>query len=70
MDFHSALLNENYLRFVLNAITWTAGIDVPAGGVKTNAKQLQLAPINKTYDNTKKPDGYVEVQLPDGLTIP
>ena len=70
MDFHSALLNENYLRFVLNAITWTAGIDVPAGGVKTTAKQLQLAPINKTYDNTIKPDGYVEVKLPDGITIP
>ena len=70
MDFHSALLNENYLRFVLNAITWTAGIEVPAGGVKTTAKQLQLAPINKTYDNTKKPDGYVEVTLPEGITIP
>ncbi len=70
MDFHSALLNENYLRFVLNAITWTAGIEVPAGGVKTTAKQLQLAPINKTYDNTKKPDGYVEVKLPDGVIIP
>jgi hypothetical protein len=65
MDFHSALLNENYLRFVLNAITWTAGIEVPEGGVKTNAKQLQLAPINKTYENTKKPEGYVELQLPD-----
>ena len=69
MDFHSALLNENYLRFVLNAITWTAGIEVPAGGVKTTAKQLQLAPINKTYDNTIKPDGYVEVKLPDGVII-
>jgi hypothetical protein len=70
MDFHSALLNENYLRFVLNAITWTAGIEVPEGGVKTTAKQLQLAPINKTYENTKKPDGYVEVKLPDGVIIP
>ena len=70
MDFHSALLNENYLRFVLNAITWTAGIEVPAGGVKTTAKQLQLAPINKTYENTIKPDGYVEVKLPDGVIIP
>ena len=70
MDFHSALLNENYLRFVLNAITWTAGIEVPAGGVRTTAKQLQLAPINKTYENTKKPDGYVEVKLPDGVIVP
>ncbi len=45
MDYHSALLNENYLRFVLNAIVWTAGITVPNGGVKTTAKQLQLSPI-------------------------
>jgi hypothetical protein len=70
MDFHSALLNENYLRFVLNAIVWTAGIQVPTGGVKTSAKQLQLAPISKSFDNFKKPDGYVEVKLPDGVTIP
>jgi hypothetical protein len=69
MDFHSALLNDDYRRFVLNAIVWTAGIKVPAGGIKTRATQLQLAPINKTYDNTKKPDGYVPVKLPDGVTI-
>jgi hypothetical protein len=54
----------------MNAIVWTAGIEVPKGGVKTNATQLQLAPINKTYENTKKPDGYVEPKLPDGVTIP
>jgi len=70
MDFHSALLNENYLRFVLNAIVWTAGIDVPAGGVKTSATQLQLAPISNGFDNYKKPDGYVAPKLPDGVTIP
>jgi hypothetical protein len=70
MDFHSALLNDDYRRFLLNAIVWTAGIDVPKGGVKSTATQLQLAPINKTYENTKKPDGYVEVKLPDGVTIP
>jgi len=69
-DFHSALLNDDYRRFLLNAIVWTAGIQVPAGGVKTKATQLQLAPINKTYENTKKPDGYVEPKLPDGVTIP
>ena len=70
MDFHSALLNDDYRRFVLNAIVWTAGIKVPPGGVKTAATQLQLAPINMTYDNTKKPDGYVPVKLPAGVTIP
>jgi hypothetical protein len=70
MDFHSALLNENYRRFLLNAIVWTAGIAIPPGGVKTSATQLQLAPINKAFENFKKPDGYVEVKLPDGVTIP
>ncbi len=65
MDFHSALLNENYLRFVLNEIVWVAGIDVPKGGVKTNAKQLQLAPINTTYENTKIPEGYIAPKLPN-----
>jgi hypothetical protein len=70
MDFHSGLLNDDYRRFLLNAIVWTAGIKVPAGGVKTSATQLQLAPINLTYENTKKPDGYVPVQMPPGLTIP
>jgi hypothetical protein len=54
MDYHSALLNENYLRFMLNAITWTAGIEVPKGGVKTAAKGLQLIPArNDMFDNMK-----------------
>ena len=56
MDYHSALLNENYLRFVLNEIVWTAGIDIPKGGVKTNAKQLQLSPPRTdSFDKYKKP---------------
>lgn len=59
MDYHSALLNENYLRFVLNAIVWTAGIDVPAGGVKTNAKQLQLIPARPDAHDKLKPVGFV-----------
>jgi len=42
MDYHSALLNDNYRRFLLNAIVWAAGIDVPKEGVKSNAKGLQL----------------------------
>jgi len=57
MDYHSALLNENYLRFVLNEIVWTAGIDVPKEGVKTNAKQLQLsAQRTDSFDKFKKPE--------------
>ncbi|MBK5244236.1 MAG: hypothetical protein JJE18_04270 [Eubacteriaceae bacterium] len=53
MDFHSALLNENYLRFVLNEILWVSGIDVPKGGVKANAKQLQLTTIKKLMKTLK-----------------
>jgi len=56
MDYHSALLNPNYLRFVLNEIVWTAGIDVPKGGVKTAAKQLQIARPNSSFDNLKPVD--------------
>jgi hypothetical protein len=29
MDYHPALLNDNCRRFLLNAIMWAAGIDVP-----------------------------------------
>lgn len=42
MDYHSALLNDNYRRFLLNTIVWAAGIDVPKEGVKSDAKGLQL----------------------------
>jgi hypothetical protein len=57
MDYHSALLNENYLRFMLNEIVWIAGIDIPKAGVKTNAKQLQLsAPRTDNFDKYKKPE--------------
>lgn len=48
MDYHSALLNDNYRRFLMNAIVWAAGIEVPKGGVKSNAKRLQL--INAVPD--------------------
>ncbi len=56
MDFHSALLNENYLRFIMNEIVWVAGIEVPKGGVKTNAKGLQMTGINTSFDNLKPAD--------------
>ncbi len=65
MDFHSALLNENYLRFVLNEIVWVAGIEVPEGGVKTSATKLNLVPISHQFGNQIKPEGYVEPKMPD-----
>ena len=42
MDYHAALLKEDYRRFLLNAIVWAAGIEVPEGGVESDAKGLQL----------------------------
>jgi hypothetical protein len=59
MDYHSALLNENYRRFVLNAILWTAGIEVPKGGVKSNAKGLQLSANKPDEFDRLKPEGFV-----------
>ena len=59
MDYHSALLNENYRRYVLNAILWTAGIDVPKGGVKSTARQLQLSPSRPDMFDKLKPEGFV-----------
>jgi hypothetical protein len=54
MDYHSALLQENYRRFLLNAIVWAAGIEVPKGGVKSEAKGLQLvASRPDQFDNMK-----------------
>ncbi len=42
MDYHAALLKEDYRRFLLNAIVWAAGIEVPKGGVASSAQGLQL----------------------------
>lgn len=60
MDYHSALLNESYLRFVLNAIVWTAGIEVPKEGVKTAARQLQLSPARSDGFDKFKPANFDE----------
>ena len=59
MDYHSALKNDNYRRFVLNAILWTAGIEVPKGGAKTNAKGLQLSVDKPDEFDRLKPEGFV-----------
>ncbi|CAL1516294.1 ThuA domain-containing protein [Chitinophaga sp. MM2321] len=54
MDYHAALLQDNYRRFLLNAIVWAAGIEVPADGVKSSAKGLQLvASRPDQFDNMK-----------------
>lgn len=42
MDYHAALLESNYRRFLLNAIVWAAGVEIPENGVETDAVGLQL----------------------------
>jgi hypothetical protein len=52
MDYHSALLTDNYRRFLMNAIVWAAGIEVPKEGVKSDAKGLQLIQnVPDMFDN-------------------
>lgn len=54
MDYHSALLVDDYRRFLMNAIVWAAGIEVPAGGVQSSAKGLQLVAARADeFDNMK-----------------
>ena len=54
MDYHSALLNDNYRRFLMNAIVWAAGLEVPKDGVKSNAKGLQLIDaVKDRFDEMK-----------------
>jgi hypothetical protein len=40
-----------------------------AAGILLKCSGVALPKPNKTYDNTIKPDGYVEVKLPDGVII-
>jgi type 1 glutamine amidotransferase len=40
--FHANWGNDNVRRLVLNAIVWTAGAEVPAGGVQSTVTEQQL----------------------------
>ncbi len=42
--FHKNWANENYRRLVLNALLWTAGVEVPAGGVRSTWPAPASAP--------------------------
>ena len=45
--FFRLLANENYRRLVLNAIVWTAGVEVPAGGIVST---VAATPAYQTID--------------------
>jgi type 1 glutamine amidotransferase len=35
IDYHNAMLNENYRRFLLNGIAWAAKMEIPTGGIQS-----------------------------------
>jgi hypothetical protein len=41
VDFHVNMQQEDYRRFLLNGIVWSAGMEVPAGGVKSSLPSTQ-----------------------------
>ena len=47
--FFSLWANDNYRRLVLNAILWTAGVEVPAGGV---VGKVTATPAYQTIDES------------------
>ena len=46
--FHSSWSNPDYRKLILNAIVWTAGLEVPAGGVTST---VASAPVHKTIED-------------------
>jgi hypothetical protein len=49
--FHKNWGDENFRRVVVNAILWSAGLEVPKEGAKV---ELDAAELNKNLDNKKK----------------
>ncbi|HTO03515.1 MAG TPA: ThuA domain-containing protein [Opitutus sp.] len=41
VDFHVNMQHEDYRRFLLNGIVWSAGLEVPAGGVQSTLPSAQ-----------------------------
>jgi len=63
--FFSLWANENYRRLVLNAIIWTAGVEVPAGGV---AGKIAATPVYQTIDESIAKGDLNDVRLHLSLT--
>ena len=49
--FHRNWADENFRRVVVNAILWTAKVDVPEGGAKV---EFDPADLNKNLDKKGK----------------
>lgn len=62
--FHSSWANEDYRQLVLNAIVWTAGVEVPAGGV---IGKVAAAPAYQTIDEAIAKGDLNDVRLHLGV---
>jgi hypothetical protein len=58
--FHHLWANPDFLKLVLNAIVWTAGMEVPAGGVISTAA---VAPAYQTIDESIAKGDIADVRL-------
>ena len=58
---------DDFRKLVLNAIVWTAGLDVPEGGVKS--KPLTEADLNTGLD-PKEPMVLVKLPAPEDFALP
>ena len=66
--YHRNWAVDGFRTLVLNAIVWTAGIEVPAGGVKS--KPLTEADLNANLDDKGKPADLKLVQPGEFKKIP
>lgn len=58
--FHRHWANENFRKLVLNAIVWTAGLEVPENGV---SGKVPATPIYQTIDEAIAKDDIHDVKL-------
>jgi hypothetical protein len=56
LHYHWALANDGYRKYLLNALSWTAGLDVPASGIETKTPTWEELLANQ------------EGQMPAGFT--
>jgi len=58
---------DDFRKLVLNAIVWSAGIEVPEGGVKSNP--ITEAQLNENLD-VKEPMVHVKLPSPEDFNLP
>ena len=59
-DFPARYFGDQFRKLVLNAIVWTAKIDVPAAGVRSRPLTVRDLEANQDY---KKPGNYNPLRI-------